>query len=552
MFLRFIPVVRLGLFKMLIEWIPTLLFLVVALGCAFWCGSTIIRDKLRRPPKGWLECALLSKQDNVPFPAKVRSPVVRRQFALAAKKPALFTNALDMHPQTVNLKKLTEKHTRRIYGFFHPHAIAGGGGERVLWAGVKQTLADKNNIVAIYTANKRGVTPRSVIGKMHDQFGFTLSQEEVDRIVFIYLTQTRYIEPSTYPFLTLLGQALGMMVVGYEAISNLMPDVFIDTTGFPFSYPVVSWLGCIPIVAYTHYPFVQTEMLNTLRLFSPKYIYWRFMLFAYKWSGSFASVVMANGTWTQNHLSKIWNRPIDIVYPPCGTQDFAAPIPREERTPALVYVAQFRPEKRHDLVIRAFAKIVLPARRKLHEPVHLIMIGSVRNAEDQARVAQLKELAATLKLTDDDVTIVENAPWYSVRQILSKSLITLNAMWNEHFGMGVVESMAAGLIPVVHASAGPLLDIVRDEQGVPGFFFQSKYDPDSARAKRKYPKLSEAMLDALMLPLNEQKELSRRCFTAAQRFSDAKFFEAWQTEINKVDKTEEDCRLRRKKLKLYD
>lgn len=33
-------------------------------------------------------------------------------------------------------------------------------------------------------------------------------------------------------------------------------------------------------------------------------------------------------------------------------------------------------------------------------------------------------------------------------------------MWNEHFGIAVVEYMASGLIPIVHASAGPLLDIV--------------------------------------------------------------------------------------------
>ena len=33
-------------------------------------------------------------------------------------------------------------------------------------------------------------------------------------------------------------------------------------------------------------------------------------------------------------------------------------------------------------------------------------------------------------------------------------------MWNEHFGIGVVEMMAAGVVPVAHASGGPALDIV--------------------------------------------------------------------------------------------
>jgi alpha-1,2-mannosyltransferase len=37
-------------------------------------------------------------------------------------------------------------------------------------------------------------------------------------------------------------------------------------------------------------------------------------------------------------------------------------------------------------------------------------------------------------------------------------------MRNEHFGICVVEYMAAGLIPVSHNSGGPLADIVRDEE----------------------------------------------------------------------------------------
>jgi alpha-1,2-mannosyltransferase len=33
-------------------------------------------------------------------------------------------------------------------------------------------------------------------------------------------------------------------------------------------------------------------------------------------------------------------------------------------------------------------------------------------------------------------------------------------MWNEHFGIGVVEMLAAGLVTVAHDSAGPKMDIV--------------------------------------------------------------------------------------------
>lgn len=36
-------------------------------------------------------------------------------------------------------------------------------------------------------------------------------------------------------------------------------------------------------------------------------------------------------------------------------------------------------------------------------------------------------------------------------------------MWNEHFGIGVVEYMASGCIPLAHDSAGPKMDIVLDD-----------------------------------------------------------------------------------------
>ncbi len=40
-------------------------------------------------------------------------------------------------------------------------------------------------------------------------------------------------------------------------------------------------------------------------------------------------------------------------------------------------------------------------------------------------------------------------------------------MWNEHFGIGVVEYQAAGLISIVDDSGGPKADIVVDYNGGP-------------------------------------------------------------------------------------
>ena len=40
-------------------------------------------------------------------------------------------------------------------------------------------------------------------------------------------------------------------------------------------------------------------------------------------------------------------------------------------------------------------------------------------------------------------------------------------MWNEHFGIAVVELMAAGLITIAHDSGGPKMDII--QPGMTGY-----------------------------------------------------------------------------------
>lgn len=44
--------------------------------------------------------------------------------------------------------------------------------------------------------------------------------------------------------------------------------------------------------------------------------------------------------------------------------------------------------------------------------------------------------------------------------MLARATVGLHTMSHEHFGIGVVEFMAAGVIPVAHNSGGPKADIV--------------------------------------------------------------------------------------------
>jgi glycosyltransferase involved in cell wall biosynthesis len=104
--------------------------------------------------------------------------------------------------------------------------------------------------------------------------------------------------------------------------------------------------------------------------------------------------------------------------------------------------------------------------------VKLLLIGGVRDEGDAARLAQLQALAASpeLGLPAGAVEFRANISLGELRRALGGAMAGLHTMWNEHFGIGVVEMMAAGAITVAHDSGGPRADIVVPYSGVPTGF----------------------------------------------------------------------------------
>lgn len=88
------------------------------------------------------------------------------------------------------------------------------------------------------------------------------------------------------------------------------------------------------------------------------------------------------------------------------------------------------------------------------------MVGSTRNEADRSLVASLKSDADALGILSNVVFVVD-APFSVLQGWLRVAQIGLHTMWNEHFGISVVEMMAAGLITVAHNSGGPKLDLIK-------------------------------------------------------------------------------------------
>ncbi|KAL8953217.1 MAG: hypothetical protein Q9222_000916 [Ikaeria aurantiellina] len=441
-----------------------------------------------------------------------------------------------------------------IIGFFHPFCNAGGGGERVLWAAIQATQQRwPKAVCAVYTGDK-GVGKEDMINNVEHRFNIKLHSPT---ITFLYLSTRQYVLSSTWPHFTLLGQSIGSLILAYDAYSLLIPDIFIDTMGYAFALAFSKFFfPSIPTGAYVHYPTISTDMLSSLDT-SPtlgkglnagtgkgirgflKKQYWHLFANLYSRVGSSIDVVMANSSWTASHIRTLWgpartkrrkSHPVTVVFPPCAVSDIIEAVPLTEaseakRSPTILYIAQFRPEKNHTLLLRSFARFLrshTPKNEKDETP-RLILLGSVRDASDATRVYDLRLLAHELHLNSPTCTFITDASWPTILSHLSTASIGANCMWNEHFGIGVVEYQAAGLIPVVNDSGGPKLDIV-----VPFAGGETGY---KAGSEEEYASAFERVME---MGRGERLEMRKRARERARGFEEVEFAKGWVEEVGKL------------------
>ncbi|KAJ7160707.1 mannosyltransferase [Mycena filopes] len=424
------------------------------------------------------------------------------------------------HQRKLVLDSLALPPSTRVFAFFHPYCNAGGGGERVLWTAIAYIQRTHPDILCVVYTGDITATKASILEKVQSRFSITLSPTTLH---FIFLTRRILVEDSTYPHFTLIGQSLGSICLVAEALSLFVPDAYIDTMGYAFTLPVVRLLG-IPAGAYVHYPTVSPPMIARTQR-RTKLLYYHAFMLLYALALRRARVIMVNSSWTQKHVDAVLAYPpfgrwgvvrTRIVYPSCDTREMAL-LPLGGRERVVLSIAQFRPEKDHAAQIRALHVLLEEHPEYAAEGIQLVLIGGCRNAADEARVEDLRKLARDLGV-ESRVQFALNAPYPDMLAWLRRASVGLNTMLDEHFGINVVEFMAAGVIPIAHASGGPLEDIV-----VP---FQGKITGYHAKTPAEF---AAAIHAALTLSPEEDVAIRTRARTwAVQRFSEAEFEAAWE------------------------
>ena len=249
-----------------------------------------------------------------------------------------------------------------------------------------------------------------------------------------------------------------------------------------------------PVIQYCYFPeyfsHLQTGSSPVWRLYyRPASTYYRNRVRR-------VGILLSVSDFTRGFVAKKWERDSKTVYPPCPVEDYSEFTNVKSRENLVVTIGRIVPEKRFHLFIE-LARIVPKTR--------FVAIGSLSD-ETSAYYDQLKKSAP------ENVSFVLS-PLRKVKDILARAMAYVHCAENEHFGITIVEAMAAGCVPIVHDSGGPK-EIVTSDVGF------------------RWSNLSVAARQIVMLAENDslRRELSATASVRARQFR-PEVFESEMTRI---------------------
>lgn len=199
---------------------------------------------------------------------------------------------------------------------------------------------------------------------------------------------------------------------------------------------------------------------------------------------------VANSKFVARRIAKYYRREAGVIYPPVNVTNFKN---LAEPQDYYLIISRLRPYKRVDLAIRAFNKLGIPLRvigtgeqeaelKALAKP-HITFLGQVSEAE---KARQLAHCRALIHPQEED------------------------------FGITAVEAMASGR-PVIAYGAGGAIETIQD--GVTGKFFNEQ---------------SWEVLADTVIRFRYEKFDPVKIQAVAQKFSQERFDEQWQSYVKKV------------------
>ena len=366
----------------------------------------------------------------------------------------------------------------------HDSLNAYGGAERLALAFAK-ALKEGGHLVDLYVVEK---TRWDRVEKLTSYDRSVIDDE--------YVLSSYGIIPSIY------GRFLNWFsrdVIGIHGVRRRKYDVVVATKQIlvPIFVDVLymHFPDFVPGFEYLYYP--DRYMYNTsLRIYSrPAALLSRLLISLFK-NMEYKPTILTNSRFSASVISRFLGVNGLVVYPPVNVEEYLPLSRNKDRDNTVLVIGRIEPAKN-------IASVPFIAEKVKNG--RFVIIGSIGS---YSYYKHLVGLIKSLKV-EDRVRILPNASEWQKIELLRKAKVYLHPMKYEHFGISIVEAMAAGLVPVVHRSGGPWTDIV--EFGRYGFGFR---DEDEA---------ASIIENALELQGAELESLRSKIVTRSQAFSYIKF-----------------------------
>lgn len=210
-------------------------------------------------------------------------------------------------------------------------------------------------------------------------------------------------------------------------------------------------------IVYMHFPMfaVLRESLSSIgypasmlrKIYLETYVAMqKFLTRHMKWK-----VLVTNSEYSRAAIRKFLGSDSIVVYPPVRIEEFLAAgnTPTSKRRDIVVSCGRFTPEKRYEFVLEVTEQL---------PDIEFHIVGASNSPASFRYVAKLQRIIRDRRL--QNVKLHINYPRRDQLKLYSEAKVYMHSMIGEHFGIAIVEAMAAGLVPIVHASGGAWNDIV--------------------------------------------------------------------------------------------
>jgi alpha-1,2-mannosyltransferase len=233
-------------------------------------------------------------------------------------------------------------------------------------------------------------------------------------------------------------------------------DLIINTYG--------DLVNSIADVSYVHFPIKATLDYSQIPVFmSP--IKWTAYCQVYNLAALFVdrispSLLLTNSKFTQQIVKKYLKRESSVLHPAVDVKSYAKTKVKSENL--VVTVSKFTTK-------RCLHRVPQIARNTKN--ARFIIIGGADKYSAETIVTLQKAIRE--QGVQDRVILMPNVQRSRLIELLASAKVYLHVMPSEHFGISIIEAMAAGCVPIVHRSGGPWLDILDQKQGKYGFSYET-------------------------------------------------------------------------------